>query len=90
MRMAWTVWKVKQHLHEQLEMERTQKYEEIEHTLPPSLRRDYRTDKYYNAPRVADMDQYKAQDVWNPAQSPDAAAPTGVRAPDPMAVGVNV
>jgi hypothetical protein len=40
---------------EQIETERTVRYEDIEHTLPPSLRRDYRPTNYYNAPTLAAM-----------------------------------
>ncbi len=53
--MRNTVRKIDKHVEEQLEMERTVRYEDIEHTLPPSLRRDYVPDKYYNAPTLAAM-----------------------------------
>jgi radical SAM superfamily enzyme YgiQ (UPF0313 family) len=38
-----------------LEGDHAGRYDEIEPTLPPSLRRDYRPDKYYNAPTLARM-----------------------------------
>jgi hypothetical protein len=47
--------RVQSHIAEQLEMERTVRYEDVEHMLPPSLRRDYKPDKYYNAPTMANM-----------------------------------
>jgi len=40
-------------IREQLELERTVRYEDVEHTLPPSLRSDYVPNKYYNAPTLA-------------------------------------
>lgn len=40
---------------EQLELERTIRYEEIEHTLPPSLRKDYTPANYYNSPTLLEM-----------------------------------
>ncbi len=45
--------KIDTHINEQLEIERTTRYEDIEHTLPPSARRDYKPNKYYNAPTLA-------------------------------------
>lgn len=38
---------------EQLEIERTVNYDDIEHLLLPSLRRDYKPDKYYNSTTLA-------------------------------------
>jgi hypothetical protein len=45
--------KINSMMREQIELERTVRYEDIEHTLPPSLRSDYVPDKYYNAPTLA-------------------------------------
>ncbi len=38
---------------EQIHTENTVRYEDIEHTLPPSLRNDYRPINYYNSPTLA-------------------------------------
>ena len=40
---------------EQLRLERDLSYEQLEPTLPPSLRRDYVPDNYYNAPTAAEL-----------------------------------
>ncbi|MFC1672006.1 B12-binding domain-containing radical SAM protein [Planctomycetota bacterium] len=48
------------HIREQLHLERTVRYEDVEHTLPPSLRSDYIPDKYYNAPTLGAMKQTEA------------------------------
>ena len=45
--------KIETFVNEQLEMERTMRYEDLEPTLPPSLRKDYRPIHYYNAPTLA-------------------------------------
>ena len=92
LRMKWAVGQIEKHMREQLEMERTQKYEEIESTLPPSLRRSYVPDKYYNAPRVDNLDKYQSTDIWNPTTAAEPAADRYAeeRMPDPLAVGVNV
>ena len=42
---------------EQIGLERDVRYDDIEHTLPPSLRRDYVPNKYYNAPTLARMEE---------------------------------
>lgn len=57
------VWRSGPHIREQLELERNVRYEIIEHTLPPSLRRDYRADKYYNATTVAGMRECEAAEA---------------------------
>ena len=54
------VWRGHSHIRKQLEMERELSYEDIEHTLPPSLRRDYVPDKYYNAPTMAQLRENEA------------------------------
>jgi hypothetical protein len=51
--MGRCVSKLGSFVQEQLETERTVRYEDIEHTLPPSLRRDYKPVNYYNAPTLA-------------------------------------
>lgn len=53
--MRKTASMIQSHIDEQLELERTVRYEEIEHTLPPSMRSDYKPDKYYNAPTIGAM-----------------------------------
>ncbi len=47
----------RKYIAEQLELERSVRYEDIEHTLPPSLRRDYEPCRYYNAPTLARMEE---------------------------------
>lgn len=48
------------HIEEQLEHERTFNYAEKEHTLPPSLRSDYKPVNYYNSPKmITDSDSAK-------------------------------
>ena len=47
--------RIQQFVDEQVEIERTVKYEEIEHTLLPSLRRDYKADKYYHSTSINDL-----------------------------------
>ena len=51
--MGRCVRKLDSFVQEQLETERTVRYEDIEPTLPPSLRRDYKPVNYYNAPTLA-------------------------------------
>jgi hopanoid C-3 methylase len=46
---------IEPHYREQIEMERSTRYEEIEAGLPPSLRRDYKPDKYYNASTLSEV-----------------------------------
>jgi hypothetical protein len=53
--MRNTVFRIQSHVKEQLALERSVKYEDIEHTLPPSLRSDYKADKYYNATTVGEL-----------------------------------
>jgi radical SAM superfamily enzyme YgiQ (UPF0313 family) len=48
--------KIDGYYNEQIEHERTTKYDDVEPTLPPSLRRDYRPVNYYNAPTLAAVD----------------------------------
>jgi hypothetical protein len=59
--MSKTIRAVPPHIAEQIELERTVRYEEVEHTLPPSLRRDYKPDKYYNAPNLAAFKERSAE-----------------------------
>jgi len=67
LRFSWAVKRIWPHLLEQVAIEEKYRYEDIEHLLPPSLRRDYKPDKYYNAPRVSDMlERYKSTDNWDP------------------------
>ncbi|MZP29995.1 radical SAM protein [Heliobacterium undosum] len=51
------IWKF---IDEQVEMEETLRYEDIEHTLLPSLRRDYVPNNYYNAATLAAMNENAA------------------------------
>jgi hypothetical protein len=54
--MGRCVRKLATYIEEQIETERTVRYEDIEPTLPPSLRRDYKPVNYYNAPTLAAVD----------------------------------
>lgn len=47
--MRPVVWRLQPHIKEQLELEKKENYYEIEHTLPPSLKSDYKPNKYYNS-----------------------------------------
>lgn len=44
--------KMRTYIREQLETEATVTYDQVESTLPASLRKDYQPDKYYNAPTL--------------------------------------
>ena len=59
---------------EQIELERTRRYEEIEHTLPPSLRRDYPADGYYNATTLAGVREGARAGLGGEADDPPRAA----------------
>jgi hypothetical protein len=53
--MTQTTIRARPHIREQLEHERTFDYDRVEQSLPPSLRRDYRPDKYYNAATLSEL-----------------------------------
>jgi hopanoid C-3 methylase len=65
-----TVRLIQSHIREQLEHEKTFCYEAAEPTLPPSLRRDYRPDKYYNAATLGELKKCAAP---APASAPASA-----------------
>ncbi len=50
--MSRSARRIRRFMEKQVEMEKTIDYDAIEHTLPPSLRRSYKPDKYYNAPSM--------------------------------------
>jgi radical SAM superfamily enzyme YgiQ (UPF0313 family) len=51
--MSQTARLIQSHLKEQLRLEKTVRYEDYEHLMLPSMRKDYKPDKYYNATKLS-------------------------------------
>jgi radical SAM superfamily enzyme YgiQ (UPF0313 family) len=72
------------HIEEQMYLEEQIRYEDIEHLLLPSMRKDYVPNKYYNAPTIGEMKQAQEHSLVSLAPS-NSNFKNGTAASEPRA-----